>query len=164
MPREAMVETVAGAAVLLAAGAFLAYALTAADADFDAGGYALSARFGQIGGLSPGAEVRVAGVRVGEVSTVDLDPTTYLARTRLEIDSSVRLPVDSTARITADALLGEAHVAIEPGAAEQNLVNGAEITNTQGAVDVFGLIGRAIRPSTPDASAGAPPAAAGPGV
>ena len=147
LSREVLGETLAGAAVLLAAGGFLVFALNAADVRSGRGGYELTARFGQTGGLAPGAQVRVAGVKVGSVAGVELDATTYLARTRLEIDRSVRLPIDSTARISADGLLGEAHVAIEPGAAAQNLVNGGEITNTQGAVDLFGLIGRAIRPS-----------------
>lgn len=149
MTRAELGETATGAAVLLSAAGFLIYALAAADAGMGARGYELSARFGQVGGLAPGADVRVAGVKVGSVAGVELDSQTYLAKARLQIDSSVKLPADSTARISADGLLGGAHVAIEPGAAVESLVNGGEITNTQGAVDLFGLIGRAIRPAPP---------------
>lgn len=137
-----------GAAVLAAAAAFLLYAVSASGVG-GGRGYELTARFGQVGGLAPGADVRVAGVKVGSVRDVRLDSQTFLAKARLQLDPSVQLPADSTARIASDGLLGGAHVAIEPGAAEQSLVNGAEITNTQGAVDLFGLIGRAIRPSPP---------------
>ena len=149
MTRAELGETATGAAVLLAAAGFLIYALGAADAAVGSRGYELSARFGQAGGLAPGADVRVAGVKVGSVAGVELDSQTYLARARLQIDPAVKLPADSTARISADGLLGGSHVAIEPGAAAESLVNGGEITNTQGAVDLFGLIGRAIRPAPP---------------
>lgn len=154
MARESISETLVGAAVVAAAGAFLVYALGNTGAGAGGGGYQLSARFGDVGGLAPGADVRVAGVKVGAVSRVDLDPQTYFARVQLRVDPAVKLPSDSTARISSDGLLGGSHLAIEPGAADAMLVNGGEITNTQGAVDLFGLIGRAIRP--------APPAGAGP--
>ena len=160
MAREALTETLVGAAVLAAAGAFLAYALGVNGSAAGRDGYQVSARFGQVGGLAPGADVRVAGVKVGTVAHVALDQRTYLARASLALDSSVRLPQDSTARIATDGLMGGAHVDIEPGSAEATLVNGAEITNTQGAVDLFGLIGRAMRP----APGAAPPPESPPGV
>lgn len=151
--RENLVETVLGAAVLIAAGGFLTYALAATRGAGEGGGYQVTARFGQVGGLAPGADVRVAGVKVGTVSRVELDPKTYLAMARLELEDSVKLPSDSTAKIATDGLLGGAHVAIEPGGAMDDLRHGGEIINTQGAVDIFGLIGGALRPQTPAAGA-----------
>ena len=58
----------------------------------------------------------------------------------------MKLPADSTAKITSDGLLGGAHIAIAPGASLEDLKPGGEIENTQGAVDIFGLIGSVIRP------------------
>ena len=144
--RERLGETLVGAAVLAAAGLFLVYALSAADRSVGVGGYEVTARFGQAGGLAPGADVRVAGVKVGTVSDVRLDPETYLAVTALALEGEVRLPVDSTARIASDGLLGGAHVAIAPGGAAETLADGGEIENSQGAVDLFGLIGQVLRP------------------
>jgi len=74
------------------------------------------------------------------------------------VDPAVKLPSDSTAKITSDGLLGGSHIAIEPGGAPDNLKPGGEIENTQGAVDLFGLIGQVIRPATPasPAASGAP--------
>lgn len=155
MARENLVETVVGAAVLIAAGGFLTYALGAAR-EGGGGGYAVSASFGQIGGLAPGADVRVAGVKVGTVAEVELDPRTYLARARFDLDLSVRLPSDSTAKISSDGLLGGAHVSIEPGGAPDDLKAGGEIVNTQGAVDIFNMIGGMMRPQPPAESAEAP--------
>ena len=155
--RERWVETVVGVVVLAIAAAFLVYALDAGGARRGAGGYTLIARFDQAGGLAPGARVRVAGVKVGTVSTVTLDPKTYLAVARLQLDPSVRLPADSTAKIGTDGLLGGAHVSIAPGGAAEDLKAGGEIENTQGSVDLFGLIGQAIRPPPRTDGPGAPP-------
>jgi phospholipid/cholesterol/gamma-HCH transport system substrate-binding protein len=80
---------------------------------------------------------------------------------RLSLDPTVKLPSDSTAKITSDGLLGGVHVAIAPGGAADNLKPGGEIENTQGAVDLFGLIGQVMRPQPPNAAPAAPaPAAA----
>ena len=99
-----------------------------------------------MGSLTPGAAVSVAGVKIGTVSKVTLEPDTYLARVELAIDPKVRLPADSTAKITSDSLLGGVHVAIGAGGAAEDLKPGGEIENTQGAVDLFGLIGQVVRP------------------
>jgi phospholipid/cholesterol/gamma-HCH transport system substrate-binding protein len=159
--RERLAETVVGAAVLGAAGLFLAYALSAAGNGGGRGGYELTARFGQAGGLAPGADVRVAGVKVGTVSDVELDPQSYLAVTRLTLQGGVKLPADSTAKITSDGLLGGSHVSIAPGGAVETLEPGGQIENSQGAVDLFGLIGQVLRPQPgAPAPAATPPSSA----
>ena len=152
---QQLAETTMGALVLVVAAGFFVYALSAGGKGWRAPGYQVSARFGQVGGLEPGADVRVAGVKVGTVSGLTLDPKTYMAQTQLTLDPTVKIPSDSMAKITSDSLLGGSHVAIEPGGATDDLKPGAEIQNTQGAVDLFGLIGQVLRPS------GAAPAAAG---
>jgi phospholipid/cholesterol/gamma-HCH transport system substrate-binding protein len=147
--RDNWIEPLVGAVVLIVAGVFLTYLLVAGDARPAPDGYSLTARFGQVGGLREGDDVRVAGVKVGRVERIALQPDTYLAVTHLEIAPQTRLPRDSTARVTSDGLLGGTHVAIEPGADTAMLKAGGEIENTQGAVDLFGLIGQFInRPAT----------------
>ena len=153
-------EIAVGVVVLAAAAGFLIYALSHAGGGGSAGGYQVSARFGEVGALAPGADVRVAGVKVGAVSRVELDPKTYLARATFTLNKDVKLPADSTAKITSDGLLGGQHVSIAPGGAAEDLKAGSEITNTQGAVDLFGLIGQMMRPAA--AAAPAKPAAADP--
>jgi phospholipid/cholesterol/gamma-HCH transport system substrate-binding protein len=162
--RGAWSETGMGAIVLAAAAGFLVYALSAGAVGRHGGGYELKARFGQIGGLANGADVRLAGVKIGTVSHITLDPKTFLAVVDLSVDPTIKLPADSTAKITSDNLLGGSHIAIAPGGAVENLKPGSEIQNTQGAVDLFGLIGQVMRPQSGPADAaasGAPAAAAG---
>ncbi|MGH6963601.1 MAG: outer membrane lipid asymmetry maintenance protein MlaD [Phenylobacterium sp.] len=150
--REQWAETAMGVAVIAVAASFLVYSLSVGGVGGTRGGYDVTARFGEAGSLAPGAAVSVAGVKVGTVSKITLDPKTYLAVARLSLDPAVKLPSDSTAKITSDGLLGGVHVAIAPGGATDLLKPGGEIENTQGAVDLFGLIGQVMRPQ-PAASA-----------
>ncbi len=135
-----------GFLVLAVAGAFLIYALTVGGGGVAPGAYEVTARFGEVGSLEPGAAVTVAGVKVGTVSKVSLEPDTYLARVAMALEPGIRLPADSTAKITSDSLLGGVHVAIGAGGAPEDLKAGGEIENTQGAVDLLGLIGQVVRP------------------
>ena len=148
-------ETAVGAVVLGVAGLFLSYALGHVVADNLGGGYELSARFGSVGSLASGSDVRVAGVKVGQVTGVALDPKTFLAKATFRLNSGVKLPSDSTVKITTDGLLGGQYVSVQPGGASDDLKPGAEFQNVQGAVDLFGLIGQVLRPQ-PAASGNTP--------
>jgi phospholipid/cholesterol/gamma-HCH transport system substrate-binding protein len=161
--RGAWTETGMGAVVLAAAAGFLVYALSAGAVNHAGGGYDVKAKFGQVGGLATGADVRLAGVKIGTVSHITLDPKNFLAVVDLSLDPAVKLPADSTAKITSDNLLGGSHVAIAPGGAAEDLKPGGEIQNTQGAVDLFGLIGQVMRPQSGSAetSSSSTPAASG---
>ncbi len=150
-----------GVVVLALAAGFLTYSLSVGGVHMKRGNYEISAKFGEAGSLAPGAAVSVAGVKVGTVSQITLEPKTYLAVAKLSIDPNVKLPSDSTAKITSDGILGGAHVSIAPGASLDDLKPGGEIDNTQGAVDIFSLIGSVIRSqSTGDSKGSATPAPA----
>jgi len=163
MAKEQWAETAVGAVVIAAAVGFLAYSLTVGGKT-GGHGYEVKARFGQVGSLAPGAVVSVAGVKVGTVSSITLDPKTYLAVVKLDLDAKTPLPADSVAKITSDGLLGGQHVTIEPGGSTDNLKPGSDIQNTQGAVDLFGLVGQFLRPPAPagGASGSAPAPAVAP--
>lgn len=154
---ETWAETGVGALVLAAAAGFLIYALGNATKGADAGGYELIARFGDVGALATGADVRVSGVKVGAVSKIELDPKAYLAKVHVVINKDIKLPANSTAKITSSGLLGGQLVSIAPGGALEDLKPGGEFQNTQGAVDLFGLIGQFVRPQ-PATAAPAPTA------
>jgi phospholipid/cholesterol/gamma-HCH transport system substrate-binding protein len=157
--RDQWAETIVGAAVLAAAGGFLIYALGYAGGGAVRGGYEVIARFGEAGALASGADVRVAGVKVGAVSRIDLEPKTFLAKATIVLNPDVKLPADSTAKITSDGLLGGSHISVAPGGAAEDLAPGEEFKNTQGAVDLFGLIGQVLRPPSNAAPTSATPAA-----
>lgn len=140
----AVLETVLGFVVLVAAGAFLFYAQGQMTDGPGRDGYEITARFNTVGDLARGAEVRVAGVPVGAVRAVELDAETYFARADMVIRADVEIPEDSTAKIAMAGLLGGSYIEIEPGGATEMVGPDGEIIYTQGAVDMFDLIGEAV--------------------
>ncbi|MFV0474537.1 MAG: outer membrane lipid asymmetry maintenance protein MlaD [Pikeienuella sp.] len=138
-------ETLIGAAVIAVAGGFLVYAAQNADLGGVGGGYyEVKAGFRKASGVSTGADVRVSGVKVGSVAGVALDAETYRAIASLSIREDVKLPEDSVVTITSDGILGGSYVSIDPGASDFNIEPGAELTNTQGSVDLIELLSKAV--------------------
>ena len=131
-------ELWAGAAVLAVAAGFLFWSTDLGRPLRD--GYELRAAFPNVDGIEVGTEVRVAGVKVGRVSAIDLNPQTYLAEARLTVPSSIRLPTDSAALIQSDGLLGGAYIELQPGGAAEDLAPGDEIEEVQGAVSLLSLM------------------------
>ena len=154
--KEHVAEALTGIAVLAVAGWFLAFALSRTGSS-GTDHYALTARFPNVGGISVGSDVRVSGMKVGSVTAQKLDPASFQAIVTLTVDSAVRLPLDSSAAITSEGLLGGSYIALVPGGDTEQLAPGDEITDTQGATDLMGLIGSVINRSGGDA---AQPAAA----
>jgi outer membrane lipid asymmetry maintenance protein MlaD len=140
------VEILVGLFVLMGMAGLVFLALKAANlASFGArDGYAVTARFDNIGGLKPRSPVRSAGVTVGRVKTIALDPKTFEGVVTMELDSSVRFPRDSSAKILTAGLLGDQYIGIEAGASDQDLVAGGQIRQTQSAVVLENLIGQLV--------------------
>jgi phospholipid/cholesterol/gamma-HCH transport system substrate-binding protein len=171
MKGRSLAEVLAGAVVLLVAGAFLAYAVTNSGRGGLSGpGVTLTAKFDRIDGLAPGADVRIAGVKVGSVLDQRIDPQSFLAVLTLRVDGNLRLPSDSSAEIASEGLLGGRFVSIVPGGSERIIGDRGEITITQSAVSLENLLGRFIFSMTegqggaggggrPNGEGAAPPAA-----
>lgn len=138
-------EVATGAVVLGIAALFLGYAvLHSGRAGGPAEGLVLTARFDKIDGLANGADVRIAGVKVGSVTAQRINPESFAAEVTLSVDRSLRLPADTSAEITSEGLLGGKYVSLVPGGADRILANGARITETQGSVSLESLLGRFI--------------------
>ena len=138
-----IVEILMGAVVLLAAAGFISLAYEAADMK-GTGGYEISAEFGSTGGLLVGDDVRISGIKVGQITGQQLDPVTFVARISMAIDPVIKIPADSSARITAASLLGGNVLELLPGAALDNLEDGAVIYNTRDPISLTDLLGKAV--------------------
>ncbi|MDP5305731.1 outer membrane lipid asymmetry maintenance protein MlaD [Paracoccus spongiarum] len=135
---ERRAELLAGGIVLAVALGFLGWA---AGGDLlRRGGYEVTASFPDVDGVEVGTEVRLAGVKVGRVTQVRLNPQTFMADARLSIPEDVALPMDSAAIIQSDGLLGGAYIQIQPGGSLENLGPGDEIEEVQGAVSLLQLM------------------------
>ena len=141
--QRSMLETVMGAVVLLSAVAFLSLAYEAADLR-GSDGYEIEAEFGATGGLSVGDDVRISGIKVGQIARQELDPVTYVARIVIALDPQIQIPVDSSARITAASLLGGNYLELMPGADLEMLQPGDVIYDTRDPVSLTDLLGKAV--------------------
>ncbi|HEY5812328.1 MAG TPA: outer membrane lipid asymmetry maintenance protein MlaD [Terrimicrobiaceae bacterium] len=110
--------------------------------------YLLEARFSNAGGLHSGSSVLVAGVTVGRVDEVRVDPGDYSAIATLRILTGLRLPTDSMASIKTTGLIGDKYVFLSPGADETYLEPGTRITMTESSIDIESLIGKMAFGST----------------
>ena len=145
MQGRSLAETVTGAVVLVVAAVFLGYAvLHSGRGAVNGEGMQLTARFDRIDGLANGADVRIAGVKVGSVTGTRIDPRTFGAEVTMRVDRSLRLPNDTSAEITSEGLLGGKYVSLVPGGSERMLADGGRITETQGSVSLESLLGRFI--------------------
>ena len=105
-------------------------------------GYQIKARFENIGQLKVKAPVTLAGVRIGRVTQISIDPD-YFAVATLDIDRRHdNLPADTSAAIFTSGLLGEQYIALEPGGDETFLKNGDQLPITQSALVLEKLIGQ----------------------
>jgi phospholipid/cholesterol/gamma-HCH transport system substrate-binding protein len=136
-------ETLIGMLVVAVIAAVLFFAYTA-DGRGSASGYDVKASFTSVDGVAPGTDVRLNGIKIGTVSSMDLDPKTYQAVLHFTIRSDVQIPDDSSVKITSAGLLGGEYLAIGPGGSDKMLASGGVLTNTQGSIDFASLIGRVI--------------------
>lgn len=152
--KRSIIETILGALVIFVAGFFLTYSYKTANVSAGSGGYEIGANFSGIGGLKAGDDVQISGVKIGTVSSVKLNPETFLARVNMMIDDSVQLPVDTAALISSESLLGGRYLALEPGADEELLKAGDVIEFTQAPQNLEQLLGQFIFSATKDKDEG----------
>lgn len=144
--REHLVEAAVGLLVVLVAGWFIFFAWQRTGGEMG-DTFRVTALFAAANGVSVGTDVRVAGLKVGTVTAQRLDPQTYQAELTLALDRGIRIPSDSSAAITAEGLLGGTYIALLPGGAPTPLKQGDSILDTQGSVDMMGLVGSLINRS-----------------
>lgn len=136
-------EIVTGGAVLAAAVGFFFYA-TGPSGSASGDSYELIAAFRSAEGISIGTEVRLAGVRIGAVTGMELNPQSFLAETTFSVDPSIVLPDDSAIAISSEGLLGGSFVEVIPGGSPFNLEPGGEILDTQSSVSLITLLLRFV--------------------
>ena len=138
---ENVTEVLTGGAVLAVAAGFLIYAgqvggigVGVSDAD------TYSASFRSAEGIGIGTDVRLAGVKVGSVVDMELDPATFRAETKFSLNKDISLPDDTAVVISSEGLLGGSFVELLPGGSAFNLEPGSEIEDTQSSVSIVQLL------------------------
>lgn len=147
MKNSRSLEIGTGLFVLLgfAALAFLTTQLPGTSLKFGSGaaGYAVSAKFDNVGDLKAGSPVTMAGVRIGRVESIRIDPADFQAEVTLRLDEQfAQIPDDSDASIQTAGLLGGKYISLSPGGSETFLKQGSQIEITQSAIVLENLINK----------------------
>jgi phospholipid/cholesterol/gamma-HCH transport system substrate-binding protein len=145
MGKQRAVEIAVGAfmAAGLVALFFLAMQVSNLSAAGSGEGYALKARFQNIGSLKVRAPVSMAGVRVGRVEAISYDQSTYEAVVTLRIERRYdRIPEDTFANIYTAGLLGEQYIGLDPGGSDIYLAEGDALMHTQSALILEQIVGQ----------------------
>jgi len=143
MSNSRILEISVGVFVALGIAALLVLAVNVSNVSgFSTGKqYTVIASFDNVSGLKERSAVTIAGVTVGRVSSIIVDPVTYEAVVRMTIDADFNeIPVDSSAGIYTSGLLGERYIGIGPGGAPDYLEEGSEIRLTQSSIVLEKLI------------------------
>ncbi len=102
--------------------------------------YEVYAEFLSANGISVGSDVRVAGVKIGEVTAMTLDPSNFLAKVKFVVADDLEVPDDSVIAVSTDGLLGDSFLEILPGGSVENIAAGGKFLNTQDSVDILTVL------------------------
>jgi len=105
--------------------------------------YLVSAVFSTVTGLTQGASVEIAGVRVGRVTEIKLED--YDAVVTLRLNSEIKLQEDAIASIKTSGLIGAKYIRITPGGSDRLIAPGGRIRDVENPVDFEDLIGQFIQ-------------------
>lgn len=100
----------------------------------------LIASFDQANGLKDGSLVKISGISVGLVESLELNKTTFEARVSMLLDGDLRIPQDTEAAVETDGIFGETFITLVPGGSDEYLSSGEEIFLTQGASSLLSLL------------------------
>lgn len=107
--------------------------------------YSLSASFDSVSGLKPGARIEVAGVEVGKVERIALDPKSGdRALVFLKIKSGVKITDDVIAAVRTSGIIGDKFILLKPGGSDRFLKNSDKIRETESAIDIEELVSKFI--------------------
>lgn len=135
-------ETLVGAVVVAVAVLFVIFAYDKAGVA-DTSGATFHAEFDSVGSLQPGDDIRIAGIRIGSVTSMELDPDWYLAKVTMTIERGIDLPQDTIVTVASNGLLGGNYVSMHPGAGDA-AADGHLFTDTHGAVDLIDAVSRSM--------------------
>ncbi|MDR2794888.1 MAG: outer membrane lipid asymmetry maintenance protein MlaD [Holosporaceae bacterium] len=134
-------ETIVGFFVLLVA-LFFFYFVYSKSSWASINGYVLSAKFDRADGLGEGVDVKISGVRVGKILSINVDPETFLAQVKFSVSNDIKLPKDTSASVQSDGLFGGKYLSLNPGGAEEDIAADGEIENTVGPTNLESIIGK----------------------
>lgn len=139
---ESMHPLVGGLVVILVA-LYMAYGY-AVEQKSASDTYTIDARFRTVDGVEIGTPVSLAGIHIGSVVDMQIEPDTFAAKLTLSVQNDFEVPIDSVAMIVSDGLVGGKYIKIAPGGELDMLVDGDEFEYVQDAVVMEKLLAKII--------------------
>ncbi len=141
--KRSAIETILGGVVLLTAAMFMFVGFLNVETG-QVGGREMEAHFNAVDGLTIGSDVRIGGVKIGNVTDQFVDTDSYEAVIRFSVRDDVVLPSDSEVLIASNGLLGGKYLRIIPGSSDTKVGENGLLSNTRDALSLEDMLGRAI--------------------
>ena len=106
--------------------------------------YPIYARFQSVSGLKPGADVEMAGVRIGQVGEITFDNEKKVALVKINILNDIKLSEDIIATVSTSGLIGDKYINLMPGGSDETLKPGDTVFETKSAVNLEEMIGKYV--------------------
>ena len=106
--------------------------------------FQINSSFFDIGNVTIGNEVKIKGVKVGEVSSISLDKENYMAIITTSLDKSIKIPDDSVFKISNNGFIGSPYIEIQLGNSEKILKNNDNSINNIDAISLEEIINNFI--------------------
>ena len=142
--KQGTFETLIGFAVIAIAVIFFTFAYTTSGYSSHPNGYNLTADFQNIDGITKGADVKLAGIKIGIVEDISIEDETFYAILKLKISDDMHIPNDSSAIISTSGLIGSKFIKINPGSSDENFKNGGKVKFTQSTMNIEELVGKLV--------------------
>jgi phospholipid/cholesterol/gamma-HCH transport system substrate-binding protein len=111
---------------------------------FNSHEFILKAKFRTVAGLKKDGRIEIAGIEVGRISSMQLEPDKLDAIIVMKIRDDIKLSDDTIASIKTSGLIGDKFLNLSPGGSETYLKNGSFITETQEPLDIEELVGKFV--------------------
>ena len=141
--RYSLIEILMGAIVLSVAIGFLSIGMQSVNSNQKVG-YNISLIFGSSAGLKNGDNVKISGINVGTITSLDLNLEDYNAKVDVKLNENIKIPDDSSARITSSSLLGGNFIDIIPGGSDTYIKPNDTIYDTSDPVSFTDMLGKVI--------------------
>ena len=146
MNRKSGVETAVGVFIVVGIACLAWLSMRLGKVEIGGGNKSpVSAEFASVAGLRAGSTVELAGVQVGSVESISVKE--YKAVVRMRVQRDIGLPEDTIASVRTRGLIGDKYINLSPGASDRMIPAGGKIRETEGALDLEGLIGEFIHGS-----------------
>jgi phospholipid/cholesterol/gamma-HCH transport system substrate-binding protein len=137
-------ESLIGLSVILFAGIASWFFFQRSNFSEKMGEVTVQAYFQSVAGISRGSDIKLAGVKVGYVKNLKLDPESLQAILTLSFSQEYPIPEDSVFAIKSDGLMGGKFVSILAGTSNSSISEGMKVFNNQSTMDLEGVIGQAV--------------------